>query len=204
MEKRKFRNIRIEILNQSGELIPLTTAIPLVGCPSFCARHYTLIFIYKYGVDTPPTYIYKYDAVRAVLYTSSRRWRWWPRSLWHRSHLFRPTIRTAWTWYRQFSPRAMEDVRRILWSSAKSVGREALRSGTKVMTDIAANCGQTGDILSKNVTETTQNIIKKLRGGVSRKRKRASSRNPSSQRKHKAKKAKRMASSKTIKKDIFS
>jgi hypothetical protein len=97
----------------------------------------------------------------------------------------------------------MEDVRHILWSSAKSVGREALRSGAKVMTDIADNCGQTGDILSKNVTETTQNIIKKLRGGVSRKRKRASSRNPSSQRKHKAKKAKRKASSKTIKRDIF-
>jgi hypothetical protein len=44
------------------------------------------------------------------------------------------------------------------------------------MTDIAANPGQTGDILSKHVTETTQNIIKKLRGGGSRKRKRASSR----------------------------
>jgi len=73
------------------------------------------------------------------------------------------------------------------------------------MTDIAANPGQTGDILSKHVTETTQNIIKKLRGGGSRKRKRASSCKPSSQREHKAKKAKRKrkASSKTIKTDIF-
>ena len=75
-------------------------------------------------------------------------------------------------------------VRPVLWSSAKAVGREALRTGAKVMTDIAANPGQTGDILSKHVTETTQNIIKKLRGGGSRKRKRASSRKPSQ---HKAK-----------------
>jgi hypothetical protein len=61
-------------------------------------------------------------------------------------------------------------MRPVLWSSAKSVLREALRTGAKVMTDIAANPGQTGDILSKHATETTQNIIKKLRG-VGRKRK---------------------------------
>ena len=73
-------------------------------------------------------------------------------------------------------------VRPVLWSSAKAVGREALRTGAKVMTDIAANPGQTGDILSKHVTETTQNI-KTLRGG-GRKGKRTSSH------KHKAKKAK--------------
>jgi len=69
------------------------------------------------------------------------------------------------------------------------VGREALRTGGKVMTDIATNPGQTGDILSKHVTETMQNIIKKLRGGGARKRKRACSRKPS-QRKHNAKRAK--------------
>jgi len=33
------------------------------------------------------------------------------------------------------------------------------------MTEIAANSAQTGDILSKHVSESTQNIIKKLRGG---------------------------------------
>jgi len=94
-------------------------------------------------------------------------------------------------------------VRPVLWSSAKSVGREALRTGANVMTEIAANPGQTRDILSKHAVDTTQNIIKNLRGGGgggSRKIKRASSR------KHKAKRAKRKASSssKTIKRGIFS
>ena len=50
------------------------------------------------------------------------------------------------------------------------------------MTEIAANPGQTGDILSKHATETTQNIIKKWRGG-GRKRKRASSPKPRKQNK---------------------
>jgi len=51
-------------------------------------------------------------------------------------------------------------VRPVLWSGAKSLGREALRTGGNIMTEIAANPGQTGDILSKHATETTQNIVK--------------------------------------------
>jgi len=56
-------------------------------------------------------------------------------------------------------------VRPVLWSGAKSLGREALRTGGNIMTEIAPNPGQTGDTLSKHATETTQNIIKKFRGG---------------------------------------
>ena len=73
-------------------------------------------------------------------------------------------------------------VRPVLWSNAKYLGREALRTGGKIMTDIADNPSQTGDILAKHVSKSTQNIIKKLRGGGARKRKRASSGKP---RKHK-------------------
>jgi len=73
------------------------------------------------------------------------------------------------------------------------------------MTEIAANPEQTDNILSKHATETTQNIIKKLRGD-GRKRKRASSHS------HKAKKvkiakrksSKRKAPPKIIKREIFS
>jgi len=99
----------------------------------------------------------------------------------------------------------MEDLRPVLWSGAKSLGREALRTGGNNMTEIAANSEQTGDILSKHAPETTQNIINKLPGG-GRKRKRASSHN------HKAKgvkiakrkSSKCKASPKTIKRGIFS
>jgi len=76
--------------------------------------------------------------------------------------------------------------------------------GGNIMTEIAANPGQTSDILSKYTTEAVQNIIKKLRGGGS-KRKRASSHN------HKAKRVKipkhkssiRKAPPKTIKRHIL-
>jgi len=73
------------------------------------------------------------------------------------------------------------------------------------MTEIADNPSQTRDILSQHATETTQDIIKKLRGGS---RKRAASRKQH----HKAKVTKPKSASsskkrkapKTIKRDIFS
>jgi len=77
-------------------------------------------------------------------------------------------------------------VRPVLWSSAKSLGRKALCTGGKIMTEIADNLSQTGHILSQHATETTQNIIKKLRGDS---RKRAASRKPP-RKHHKAKRAK--------------
>jgi len=106
-------------------------------------------------------------------------------------------------------------VRPVLWSSAKYLGRKALRTGGKIMTEIADNPSQTGHILSQHATETTQNIIKKLRGG-DHKRKRAASRKPPRNH-HKAKRAKLTkrkssssskkrkapSSSKTIKSHIF-
>ena len=55
-------------------------------------------------------------------------------------------------------------VRPILWSAAKAVGRETLRTGGKVLTDIAErkstdNAPSAGDIACKHVTESAQNVI---------------------------------------------
>jgi hypothetical protein len=82
----------------------------------------------------------------------------------------------------------------------RALGREALRTGGKILTDIAENPqAGTRDIISQHVSDSTQNIIKKLRGGGGggRKRKRASS-TP------KRKKKKMIKRAKTIKRDIFS
>ena len=103
----------------------------------------------------------------------------------------------------------MEDVRPILWSSVKSLARETLRTGGNIMTEITANPGQTGDILSKHATETTQNIIKNCAVVVvAREREhlpanRASIRPRPKIAKRKSS-SKRKAPSKTIKRDIFS
>jgi len=102
-------------------------------------------------------------------------------------------------------------VRPVLWSNAKSIGREALRTGGKIITDIADNPAQTRVCdVSKHVSESTQNFINKLRGGGGgrvRKRKRASSRKPRKQKTKRARITKRKSSSsskgktsKTIKK----
>ena len=96
-------------------------------------------------------------------------------------------------------------VKPVLWSGAKFLGREALRTSGNIMTEIATNPGQTNDILSIHAAETTQNIIKKLRGG-GRKRKGASSHNHKAKRVKIAKQnsSKRKAPPKTIKRDTFS
>jgi len=56
-------------------------------------------------------------------------------------------------------------VRPLLWSVAKAVGRETLRTGGKIVTDIAARKSiddvSAGDIVSKYVTESAQNLISK-------------------------------------------
>jgi len=55
-------------------------------------------------------------------------------------------------------------VRPLLWSRAKALGRETLRTGGKILTDIAARDDvNAGDIVSKHVTEYAQNLISKLR-----------------------------------------
>jgi hypothetical protein len=97
-------------------------------------------------------------------------------------------------------------VRHVLGSGAKTIvrqtfkalGREALRTGGKTLQDIAENPKVSShDIISKHVSESTQNIVKKLRGRGkgTRKRKRA----PSAKNKRKSTKR-----TKTTKRDIFS
>jgi len=113
--------------------------------------------IYKYDIDTPPTYIYKYETVRTVLYTPSGDGGggrgigpvYLVSPFVQRGHGIGNFLRGLW-----------RVVRPVLRSGAKSLAREALRTGGNIMTEIAANPGQTGDILSKHATETTQNIIK--------------------------------------------
>ena len=47
----------------------------------------------------------------------------------------------------------------------RALGREALSTGGKILEDIAENHqAGTQDIVSKHVTDSTQNIIKKIRG----------------------------------------
>jgi hypothetical protein len=58
--------------------------------------------------------------------------------------------------------------RPILWRGAKAVGRETLRKGGKILSDIAENRSpelSTKDIVSKHVSESVQNLTGNLRGG---------------------------------------
>jgi len=57
--------------------------------------------------------------------------------------------------------------RPIRWSGAKAVGREKLRTGGKILTDIAerspTDTATAGDIVSKHMTESAKNLIRKMR-----------------------------------------
>ena len=57
-------------------------------------------------------------------------------------------------------------VRPVLWSGAKTVGRETLRTGGDVLTDIVRSTddGNPRGIISRRLNETAQNLIGKLRG----------------------------------------
>jgi hypothetical protein len=90
-------------------------------------------------------------------------------------------------------------VRPLLWTWAKAVGRETLRTGGKILTDIAENKSHdvsAGDIVSKYVTESAQKLFGTLRG---RGRKRPAA--TASKKKNKPAGAKR---ARVIKRDIFS
>jgi hypothetical protein len=96
--------------------------------------------------------------------------------------------------------------RPIIWSGAKSVGKEAIkalgllasRTGTNIIRDVSANFPeQATNIISRHVTASTQNNINKLRGsGRSSKRKRTTT-------VKKVKRKRRKTGSRTIKQDIF-
>jgi len=57
-------------------------------------------------------------------------------------------------------------VRPILWSGAKTLGRETLRTGGDILSDMARSTGgeSPSEIVSRRVNETVQNLIGKLRG----------------------------------------
>jgi len=102
-----------------------------------------------------------------------------------------PALPTARPWYRKFFGSLFRWVRLILWRGTKAVGRETLRTGGKIVTDIAENRTpelSPKDIVSKHVTESVHNLTGNLRVG-GRKRARGVSR----------KKAKRVC---VIKRDI--
>jgi hypothetical protein len=90
-------------------------------------------------------------------------------------------------------------VRRLLWSGAKAVGRETLRTSGKILTNIAENKSpdvSAGDIVSRHVSESAQNLIIRL---LCRGRKRPA--DAASKKKKKPAGAKR---ARVIKRDIFS
>ena len=57
-------------------------------------------------------------------------------------------------------------VRPVLWNGAKTVGRETLRTGGDILSDIARSSGdeKPRDIISRRLKETAENLIGKLRG----------------------------------------
>ena len=56
-------------------------------------------------------------------------------------------------------------IKPIFWSGAKALGRETLRTGGKILSDIAENKSlPPRDIVSRHLTESRQNLIDKLEG----------------------------------------
>jgi hypothetical protein len=85
-----------------------------------------------------------------------------------RPYLCSPALPTACARNRKFFGRFFRWVRHLLWRGAKAVGRETLRTGDKILIDIAENKSlelSPKDIVTKGVTESVQNLIGNLRVG---------------------------------------
>jgi hypothetical protein len=54
----------------------------------------------------------------------------------------------------------------MLWSGFKAVGRESLRTGGKILTDITDTDHRPRDIIAKHIGESAQNFIQKFCGRV--------------------------------------
>jgi hypothetical protein len=72
-----------------------------------------------------------------------------------------------WSLFQAFRPHMWQAAKTVGVESLKILGREALRAGTNIVHDIAQN-PQTDptDIVGKHASESTQNIVRKLWGGV--------------------------------------
>ncbi len=58
-------------------------------------------------------------------------------------------------------------VRPVIWSAVKTVGRQTLRTGDKILWSLANNTScdvKPRHIIAKHVSESAQNLIQKLRG----------------------------------------
>ena len=58
-------------------------------------------------------------------------------------------------------------VRPVLWSGVKAVGRETLRTGGKIFSDLADNTSsdvKTRHVIAKHVSDSAHTLIQKLRG----------------------------------------
>jgi hypothetical protein len=71
-----------------------------------------------------------------------------------------------WGLFRAFRHHVWQAAKTVSVESLKTLGREALRAGTNIVHDIAQN-PQTDPsvIVRRHVSESTQNIVRKLRGG---------------------------------------
>jgi len=148
-----FRDIRIEILNLSGERVPFTDGKTPLKVVLHFRRVITHSYINTTSIHRPPTFTSMTPL--GQYYIRQAGGGGGGRGI---GPVYSVSIRTARKRYRQFLRGLWRTVRPVLWSGAKSLEREALRTGGNIITEIAANPGQTGEILSKHETETTQNI----------------------------------------------
>jgi hypothetical protein len=81
-----------------------------------------------------------------------------------RPYLCCAAIHSTRTWNRQFLNILYRLVLPALWRGVKAVGRVSLRTGGKILSDIADIDRKSREIIAEHVGESAQNLIQKLRG----------------------------------------
>lgn len=142
------RQIRIQILTADGKPAPsLAAKLPLfVFCISVAYAPGDFCLYNIEQLQFQHTF-FSYDTYSAVLFASDKSRLWW---CCHRPNLFRPTLCSEGAWRRQCS----DWIKPILCSGARILGHETMRTGGKILKDLAENTNSDvtpREIVSKHV-----------------------------------------------------
>ena len=162
VEKRHFQDIRIELLSRSSERVAFTSgSVP------------TKIVLYFRSVSAGnPVYKYQCRRFQLAFIMKDPLVQYYLLQVGRRSHSGISPIYSVPHFVQcghgkgSFLRGLFRLVRPVLWSGVKAVGRETVRTGGKILSELADNTA--GDvkprhIIAKHVTDSAQTLIQKLR-----------------------------------------
>jgi hypothetical protein len=159
VEKRRIQDIEIKILRLEGTPVKITVSdVPVKIRATFSTRFPLAINI---TANVAPYSVHNEEPAGTLLSCSG--WSRCPSRGIGPVYSVHPFVQRGHG-IGSFLRNLFRLVRPVIWSGVKAVGKESLRTGTKILTDIADTDRRPRDIITSHVGDSAQNLIQKLRG----------------------------------------